>query len=55
MNGWLERNLPDIGEWRVSSSAAPSEDEMAYLFNDIGPLLYAFNSVPANVREETLK
>jgi hypothetical protein len=41
MTSWLKRNLPDLGDWRLSSSEnACKEAEMAYLFNDIGPLIY---------------
>ena len=41
MKAWLERNLPELGEWHLSSAEnASNEAEMAYLFNDIGPLIY---------------
>lgn len=43
MSTWFERNLPDIGAWHLTpDDEALDESEIAYLLNDIGPLLYVF-------------
>ena len=54
MSTWVERNLNDIDTWRLSATPAASEDEIAYLFNDIGPLLYVFTGITDEMRQEAL-
>lgn len=53
MSTWIKRNLPNLGRWHLISALAETEAdaESAYLLNDIGPVLYVFNSVPEGVRE----
>ena len=44
MNDWIERNWSSLYDWHIKAPEAQSEDEIAYLFNDIGPLYYAYKS-----------
>jgi hypothetical protein len=55
MSTTIERGLLEGNEWNISPNNEPSEAEIAYLFNDIGPLLYVFNTVTDEMRAETLK
>jgi len=41
MTNWIKRNLPELDDWYLASEGDDSsDDEIAYLFNDIGPLIY---------------
>ena len=50
MSSWIERNWQSLDDWHISATQEQSEDEIAYLFNDIGPLFYVYASVPDEIR-----